>query len=726
MSSTTLDGTPLRDDALEDATHARPAQWAVFLLTLCATVVLIVYFRNLWALLASGPHSWVLPELGQTLRFTGLPYVREALLRAATAAAATTIVLAAIAAAGRVSTRALLPESATPTERLVIGYAFGVGVLAYSLLALAWMGVYRRPVVATLLMIAAITFVVWQWSGARSRTRASRASVGDLQKLVARDDLLWAFITVMAVLLAGFCALAPETEYDALWYHLELPRRWLAAGRPVDDVTEYISLYPLTWELLFGGALALDGPVAARLLHWTTLPLCAVVVGLITRRINHRSSPWLAAAVFVTAPTVFWEATTTYVDLALALHAGVGVYALIRADGVEEQRWLVIAGLQFGLAAATKHLGLVALASALIVFAAARSRRRPLVQVARSALLVAALALIVPSPWYVRAWRASGNPMFPELYAVFGARPSERWSSETERGLTAFKDHFGTPRTFRNTITLPWHMTMHAARYGGTLGPLLLAFLPLGILASRRGAARGLLAGAALYLAVWASPLSSFQMRFLVPLWVALAPLIAAGMQLPLALGVLGRAGRFVLQAAFAALLIVNLPPWTPLHERDRQAWSNWLTHVVREPPVGVVLGGISEDEWLREQIRSYAAWQWIDAHTSSSSRVLTFFGGDHFYTHRPRLWSESVTARPATWEAVDGHGAPITATMQRLGLSYVLAPSEELRTSDHKRLDILQPATLQRHFDLVYTDRWTVVYRVRSTSAEAGRIDQR
>ena len=42
-------------------------------------------------------------------------------------------------------------------------------------------------------------------------------------------------------------ALAPEVEYDSLWYHLWLPKLWLEAGRPVDMVEEYISLWPMTW-----------------------------------------------------------------------------------------------------------------------------------------------------------------------------------------------------------------------------------------------------------------------------------------------------------------------------------------------------------------------------------------------------------------------------------------------------------------------------------------------
>jgi hypothetical protein len=318
---------------------------------------------------------------------------------------------------------------------------------------------------------------------------------------------------------------------------------------------------------------------------------------------------------------------------------------------------------------------------------------------------------------------ASRNPVFPELYKVFGAEPPGRWSPATERGLDGFKQHFGRPRTIPNIILLPWDMTMHAARYGGTLGPLLLAFLPMGLVAARSGRARALAAGAVLVGAVWASPLSSYQLRFLVPAWIALAPLIAAGMQVMIVAA--GRSWKIAVQTAFSCLLLVNLPPWTPLHEGDREGWSGWLTHVIREPPAAVVLGGISEDEWLRSGIRSYAAWQWIDTGTPVDSKVLTFFGGDHLYTHRARLWSESAIARRVTWDAAQLR-TDIPAALRELGITYMLAPSDEQKTEDLKRLEILQPRTVARLFEPVYTDRWTVVYRLRDGSASPGTSDQR
>jgi 4-amino-4-deoxy-L-arabinose transferase-like glycosyltransferase len=695
--------------------------WAVGAMLVWGAVVLAVYFRHAWTLLAGVEGRWIWPEIGQGLRYSGLPYAHEALVRAGTALGGAALCGVAFVGAGMMVGRILAPKTESPCERLVLAFAFGSGALGFAFYALAGAGLYTPPVVRAVVLVLAAAAVLLA-------PGAARLARIDTQRLVLVRDWPWLVIASGAVLYAIFCALAPETEYDALWYHLELPRRWLATGRPVDDVNEYVSLYPLGWGLLFGAGLSVGGPGAATLLHAMTLPACGAVAGLLARTITSRASAWMAAAIFVTAPTVFWEATTAYVDLALALHVGVAVLALVRAHDTGDRRWLIVAGLQLGFACATKNLGLVALASVVPVLAWSRLRVQPRRAAFASIVLVTVLALLVPLPWYVRAWRASGNPVFPDMYRVFGARPAERWDALTERGLQKFKDHFGRPRSLRHVLLLPWDVPIHGAQYGGTLGPLLLAGLPVVALVSvRRRTAAAMLAGTAIYGAIWASPVSSYQLRFLVPAWLPCAALLAAGTGLVLD-RVRSPLARTAVHAALSLVLLACLPPWTIFHDGDRRGWDGWLTHVVREPPTAVVLGGMSAEAWLRARVRTYGAWRWIDVHAPEAARVLTFFGGDQLYSRRSRLWSEAVAARGATWAATGGHRDRVIEELRRLGITFILAPAEPWRTDEHRCLDLLRPEIMGPALERVYEDRFSVVYAVRAAGdapAGTGTTDQ-
>jgi len=680
---------------------------------LWALVVVGLYYEQLWRIIAAGPSSWDIPELGQSLWYTGLPFLSEAAVRAVSGVVSAVVVAAGISGAGTLLDPWFTPADLRRHERLIVRFSNGAGVLATIFLAMACLGVFRPGPVRLVVGLLAAWCLVRAARSLRTTPILRPSGLG-------WPDALWIAITCAAALLSLFTALAPETEYDALWYHLDLPRRWLAAGTPIDDVHEYVSLYPMTWDLLFGAALAFDGAVGARVLHWTGTLAAAATAGAIARRALGQRSGWMAAAIFITAPTVFWEATTAYVDGALALHGGVAVAAIMQSVRSSDRRWLLLGALNLGIACATKHLGLVIAASTLLPYWFWMWRHHRPRQVLLNGALACGLMLTPPAPWYLRSWVASGNPLFPEMYSVFGARPPDRWSEATERGLAGFKARFGAERSLASTIALPWNMTMHAARYGGTLGPFLLIALPGLVAAARRRPAGWLLAGSVIYLAVWASPLSSYQLRFLVPWWLPMSALTASVIaRTAQNAGQVFASAPIFVHGGVAVLVLLNLPPFVPLHERDREGWNGWLTHVTRRLPIEVVTGGIREDEWLQTEVRSYRSWQFLNSETPARARVLTFLSGDQFYSARSRLWSESVAARPVTWDAVNCR--QVLDGLRQLGITYILVPSRSPdRTPAHEALPILSKACVD-HYTPVHQDFWTIVYRVDTPAPDSG-----
>jgi hypothetical protein len=697
-----------------------------------AFVVVAAYYRQVWQLSSS---LWSpLTDL-RALRqawLSGFPAWPEAFARAAGGLAGATLVLLAAQPLGALACRIVAWRPPDRRDRLLARTSLGLGVLAYLSLALAFGGMYTVGTVRVLVPATAAVGMAWVLAPrARARwIRPAATHTGDTDRVDppgrARPRLLaidvWRAISLVAIFFALIAALAPEIEYDALWYHLELPRLWQQAGRPVDLVHEYISLYPLTWDLVFGAGLALGGPVAAKLLHFACLLLCALLVYRLGELLVPHGRPWLPVAILVTTPIVLWEASTAYIDLALAFHIGLAAYALLRHDESGEAGWRRGAALNLGLALATKHLALIALATVGPLVAIHQWRASGFPRATRRTALLLLVVFAIASPWYLRSYRASGNPVFPELYGVFGASPPDRWDEVTDRGLERFQSRFGRPRSAATLATLPWDMTMHAARYGGTLGPLFLVLLPA-LLGFRRLPRRLVVVAlaAAVYLALWASPVSSFQMRFLVPIVPLLAVAAAAAAWSIASLLERARGWTFLLHAPLALLLLMNLPPFTELHETDRVGWSGWLTHVLRTMPAGVVSGAESEQQYLTRTLPSYAAWQYLDSHAPPGSRVLTFTGGDQFYSRTDRLWSDSTAARPITWGSPAGAEPDALAALGRLHITHVLFDKRELRRTPPGSLAIAcvaglqpcQPPWIGRCLLRAYEDQRMVVYRV-------------
>ena len=155
-------------------------------------------------------------------------------------------------------------------------------------------------------------------------------------------------------------ALAPPTDGDALCYHLELPKAFLAAhGMPYLPDSDN-STYPLLVEMWYLWALVLDGPVAAQLVHWALGILLALAAVVLATPLLSRPWAWLVGAVTALVPALTSQMTAPLNDAALALFCTLALAAWWRAvvEG-ESRRWFVLAGLAAGGALGTKYLALL-------------------------------------------------------------------------------------------------------------------------------------------------------------------------------------------------------------------------------------------------------------------------------------------------------------------------------------------------------------------------------
>jgi hypothetical protein len=689
-------------------------RWVTGLAAAWIVIVSVVYFAPALRFLAS---PGVFRPLASGWRAPPWPYFGQAMGDALSAVIAAALLAMAAWGVGRGLARLLGIRFDAPLAGLASHISLGIGAFGLLGIGLATAGWYRAPGLRAIAMAAALLAAVQWW-----RTSVPGSRLPPRVHLPAHRRIEWLIaLYVAAVTLLG--ALAPEAEYDALWFHLYFPRLALETGHLVDVPTEYVSLYPMGWGLWYGWGLAFGGDTVAKLQHWIMLPVIAGMVVTLGRRMMPRLPAATAVFAWVTIPLVVWSATTAYIDLGQTLHVTCAVYALLRYRDDGHLRWIALGGLQLGAAMAAKHLALVAglLLGAWVVVVAWR-RTASLPATARAALLFGAVALLLPLPWYVRAWLASGNPVHPELFSIFGS-PAERWTAVSDAGLQRFMDRFGRPRTVANVLTLPWDMTMHAARYGGTLGLGVLVLAPLALLLRGHGLRRtgenAVMLFVVAFVAIWASPVAAYQVRWLSPVLAALAMLMALGIhRFERVAGVAwGTAGATAARVVVLAIGVLHLPPLTPLHERDRVGWTGWLTHVAREVPL-VALGTEDRSTHMNRRLPTAAAWQAARAIVRPEDVVLALSGGDQFYSvgrylnPMAPLISESAFERGC---APDRASAFLTS----LGVRFVVIDRQYLRingfTQDYEweGLNLTCAVTVRALYRPRHDDGRVVIYEV-------------
>lgn len=303
---------------------------------------------------------------------------------------------------------------AAPVFALLVGLA----LLSFVVCLLSWLRIFTGSVVIVVGVLAAAASgrcLVADLPGWRRRLAAAHRP----------DDTTIVCSLVLAVVLFGFSlfVLYPSSAFDATSYHLPLARDLVRHHGLVYDPFVRYSFFPQANEAIFAVMLLLtDNPVASAALEYWVLGLASVLLLLWFAGSGRRvGAGFVAAVLLLASPVTIYAGTTAFVDTwTLAFLLGGMLLALEAAEKrIRPVPALLLAGVMFGEAAATKYEGfgfaVLALLGALV--AAGRSRA---VWRALPAVLVG--GLVVAAPWYAWTLHTTGDPAYPLLTSVFGNR----------------------------------------------------------------------------------------------------------------------------------------------------------------------------------------------------------------------------------------------------------------------------------------------------------------
>jgi hypothetical protein len=600
----------------------------------------------------------------------------------------------------------------------LVAIALGTGALGYIAFGLGLVGLLRPIVLAGVMLLG----LILAYASRREVDGEPRRSLKRAQQLIVRGGLpVWyAVVAGLAAAFAFLGALLPETEYDALWYHLAFPARYIRSGWLLDLPCERMSPTPQHVELLYTYALlfvdvgSLPDGRAAKFIHFGFGVFAALWTGLLAVRLVGRRWMMPAVALLLAAPTFLWEMTTAYNELPLTF-LGIGSLALLitwRAG--QEGRLLALAGVLMGLALAGKHLAYLLLVPlcVLVFLTASPATNRSVFKRSRDVFLFTGMALAVALPWYLRAWYYTGNPLFPMFYDLFAGLgvPLERWDANHQRAWVSAMAEYGHGRTARDLILLPMRMLIYPRAYAGSLGPIWLMLLPILPLFWRRLSSnlRWLAFIALVYCAIWVSPYSSFQVRYLVPILPVLSILVVASMH---RVEVVARRAEWsmvkpVIGALTITVLFFNLPAFKPVVQREAAGISSTF-------PVtsSTAMGLVHPDRHMRWRVDA-PALRFINSHLPSDAVVVKYGWPVHFYS-RPEVlfdWSHCVSG--ATWGAGAGEEERAYRHLREAGVTHILWD----RRVDQETRSLLATGTQtfrERYADIIYSDGATEILRL-------------
>jgi hypothetical protein len=447
--------------------------------------------------------------------------------------------------------------------------------------------------------------------------------------------LLLGLLTALIICIALMAAVPPVSR-DALTHHLAIPKLYLKHGGIHEIPALKYSYYPMNLDLLYLAALYFKNDILPKYIHFAF----ALFTGLLLYRyLNQRINRHYAlfgVLSFLSIPVIVKLSITVYVDLGLIFFSTAALLFLFKwLDSECDLKHLLIAAFFCGLALGTKYNGLLVLLLLALFTPYAYMRRHSADKAAGVKALAYSgvfvlTALIVFSPWMIRNYMWTNNPLFP-LYDSF-FNPAAPYPAIPLKPFV--ERHLIYHESWMQIALVPIRIFFqgqdnHPQYFDGQLNPFLL-LLPLFAFCREANdrpnqmLERQLLAAFAILYILYAFFTKDMRVRYIAPAVPVLVLLAMYGLRNLFSLAAKTRQAsvrwsvRALISGALIGMLLLN---GHYIYEQ--------FQHV---RPWRYIMGQVDRDAYIQEYRPEYATFQYINKRLADDARLLAVFLGRRSY----------------------------------------------------------------------------------------------
>ncbi|MDO8621282.1 MAG: glycosyltransferase family 39 protein [Candidatus Levybacteria bacterium] len=298
--------------------------------------------------------------------------------------------------------------------------AVSIGIYSYLIFTLGLLGLlYRESVIIFSLLYAAVVVLAYK---RKIIYTLKLIRIGKTPNVNFGFVLITLIVSLALVNLIG--AFGPELGFDALWYHLTLPKIYLVNHDilHIPGGLLYYSSMPKLTEMIYVGALSFGNELVVKLVHFSFGIISLIALYNLSRNFLNKTYSLITVLIFYSNLVVAWQSTTAYIDLARTFFEIMALFGFINWWKSKNKKWLMESAVMMGLAISTKLLAI----GSLIIFSALIAlfffyHKRSAISFAKSLSVYWFISLLIPLPWFVFSFIHTGNPVYPfftNLYKI--------------------------------------------------------------------------------------------------------------------------------------------------------------------------------------------------------------------------------------------------------------------------------------------------------------------
>lgn len=375
-------------------------------------------------------------------------------------------------------------------------------------------------------------------------------------------EILLQTILVIFLPLLILNALTPVWDYDALNYHLEVPHQFLEQGRIFFNPEAFRSAFPILGEMLFIIGLAFKLDSLAKLIHLTYAILLILSVYTFSKRFFGYETALIAIGILAGTTSIPAWATWVSMDFAWAGYEFWSLYLItlwLTDEKKNNYQYLVLAGILSGFAASTKYLSMstMLIVGAIIIWQSLRNFRLSISGSLKNLLIYVISAGLIMSPWYIKNWIWTGNPIYPLVWGGPG------WDPITAQVFNDYLHSFGVGTNWLDYLLIPYNVYTNQDQFSTISLEIIHPALWLAFaypLLKQPKKKRFLFFYSGAYFIIWA--INSQVIRFLLPSFAVLSILAGDVIQklppLVKKLTTIGLLGSYLLTSLFYPAILVQ------------------------------------------------------------------------------------------------------------------------------------------------------------------------
>ncbi len=308
--------------------------------------------------------------------------------------------------------------------------ALFIGIYSYVIFALGIVHLLYPVSIGLVTLGVIIALIMWFRNDLKGIWKKRKSSLSSLKDLSSFSKIVL-FLTACIWVTNFIGVLAPVTAFDALWYHLTIPKIFLQnhAVTFIEGGLYKYSLMPKLIDMLFVPSVLMNSGVGASLTHFMFGLLTAIALFMVSRRFLSLPLSLLVVLIFSSNLVVMWESTTAYIDLGRAFFELMALWGLLKYLDEKKELWFVESAINAGFAITAKLLA----AGSLVIFVVLLLSiyKNNIAKGQKQSFRYVLIALAVPIPYFVFSYFSSGNPIYPFFTDFYPVGVKEQWLSLT-------------------------------------------------------------------------------------------------------------------------------------------------------------------------------------------------------------------------------------------------------------------------------------------------------